>query len=552
MGGSVLYLLSLQPQLRDPHTPKICAKVQRLYDSGENRSILENLVRAWRGIKALPPYHPNSFFCIAGFHGEPFRGPGVTDSKFWGGYCNHGNVLFPTWHRAYLLRLENALRSIPGCENVTLPFWDELLDVEHPVPTILTSPTFDLDGDRINPLYSYTLQESLIENVDNSNSRYTKKAGYETVRYPLAGLVGTEEDEANSEAHNEAYPDAETNIKILNQNVAAWLTENVHIPLDDGVPPTDIPDISSVSARYRRCLEAPNYTVFSNTTSQAKWNEQHHEDSQVVSLESPHNAIHLAVGGFYQKGILNANPIIDANGDMGDNETASFDPIFYFHHCFIDYAFWKWQEYHKKTTPGSLEIMEGYDGTSIGEGEGMPYLPPGTQLDMKTSLYPFRKENQTYYCSDDLVDIRSQLGYQYAHGSLDLVLSAPGRQRDGINLGISKRKRVTNVNRAHYPGSFVIRLFAKNYKGEEFEIDREAILSRRNIAGCANCQNHLEVNPVFPIPASLEAALRGPQRDRPIKYSIKIHTHNSFNDNPVGSPRASPALEDLQIPSSDS
>ena len=44
---------------------------------------------------------------------------------YWGGYCNHGNVLFPTWHRAYLLRLEDALRSILGCADVTLPFWDE-------------------------------------------------------------------------------------------------------------------------------------------------------------------------------------------------------------------------------------------------------------------------------------------------------------------------------------------------------------------------------------------------------------------------------------------
>ena len=53
---------------------------------------------------------------IGGFHGEPFRGPGAQTPTWWGGYCQHGTVLFPTWHRAYLYRLENALRSIPGCE----------------------------------------------------------------------------------------------------------------------------------------------------------------------------------------------------------------------------------------------------------------------------------------------------------------------------------------------------------------------------------------------------------------------------------------------------
>src|SRR3954451_7899270 len=86
---------------------------------------LEDLMRAWKGIKELPPDDPKSFFMIGGYHGEPFRGGGWGNSAYWGGYCNHGNVLFPTWHRVYMLVLEDALRSIPGCEEVTLPFWDE-------------------------------------------------------------------------------------------------------------------------------------------------------------------------------------------------------------------------------------------------------------------------------------------------------------------------------------------------------------------------------------------------------------------------------------------
>jgi tyrosinase len=66
-------------------------------------------MRAWKGIKEKDPNDPNSFFFIAGLHGAPFRGEGATDSRWWGGYCNHGNVLFLTWHRAYLLTLERAL-----------------------------------------------------------------------------------------------------------------------------------------------------------------------------------------------------------------------------------------------------------------------------------------------------------------------------------------------------------------------------------------------------------------------------------------------------------
>ena len=77
-------------------------------------------MRAWKGIKELSPDDPNSFFMLGGYHGEPFRGAGWGSSAYWGGYCNHGNVLFPTWHRVYLLRLEEALRSIPDCADVML------------------------------------------------------------------------------------------------------------------------------------------------------------------------------------------------------------------------------------------------------------------------------------------------------------------------------------------------------------------------------------------------------------------------------------------------
>src|SRR5271156_5437898 len=55
---------------------------------------LDTLIRAFDGIQKLDPKDPDSFFCIAGYHGEPFRGAGWGNSSWWGGYCNHGNVLF--------------------------------------------------------------------------------------------------------------------------------------------------------------------------------------------------------------------------------------------------------------------------------------------------------------------------------------------------------------------------------------------------------------------------------------------------------------------------
>ncbi len=128
-------------------------ELQREYDNG-NTKALEDLMRAWKGIKELPPDHPNSFFIIGGYHGEPFRGAGWGNASYWGGYCNHGNILFPTWHRVYLLRLEQALQSIPGCEDVMLPYWDETSNdsLNNGVPNALTDEYFNLDGKTIpNP-----------------------------------------------------------------------------------------------------------------------------------------------------------------------------------------------------------------------------------------------------------------------------------------------------------------------------------------------------------------------------------------------------------------
>jgi tyrosinase len=69
--------------------------VQVDYEGGDKTG-LETLWQAWKGIKELPPDDQRSFFVIAGYHGEPFRGAGWGTSAYWGGYCNHGNVLFPT------------------------------------------------------------------------------------------------------------------------------------------------------------------------------------------------------------------------------------------------------------------------------------------------------------------------------------------------------------------------------------------------------------------------------------------------------------------------
>ncbi|KAE8423556.1 hypothetical protein BDV36DRAFT_290238 [Aspergillus pseudocaelatus] len=488
---------------------------------------LEKVVKAIHELQKKPPGDANSFFNLAGYHGEPFQGQGTTDPKWWGGYCHHANVLFPTWHRMYLLRYEDAMRTVPGCEDVALPFWDECeLDQNKkpmPIPEVLTREKFRLGNQDIpNPLFSYKLQKELKHEVDGAAHRYSKPLDYQTVRYPRSGLVGNAWDRLATRSQNSDFAHHDWCTILLNRNVSSWLQGNIKITRD-GIKETKIADTTSVLGRYNYCLDASTYTIFSNVTSQKNAPIKTHPPP--TSLESPHNAMHLAVGGFYQPGVYNANEIAGANGDMGDNETASFDPIFFFHHCFVDYVFWLWQRRHGSTT--NLVIDPNDRGAVLQEGVGS--MPPKTKLNMDTDLQPFKKPDQTYWKSKDLVNIEKiegDRGYKYGPGSLDHLASphkpvaSPIRGPEKGDDKVKKVKKIT-VNRAVHRGSFVIRMFAQPPgKMELIEIGREPVLSRWDVEDCDNCRDKLDVDLLVPLTGGMLDYLGEDNKDG--EYGEKI------------------------------
>ncbi|MBC6995823.1 tyrosinase family protein [Neolewinella lacunae] len=502
--------------------------IQELQDRYNNndKGPLEKVMQAWAGIKALPPDDPNSFFVIGGYHGEPFVGAGWGNASYWGGFCNHGNVLFPTWHRAYLVRLEQALQSIPGCEDVMQPYWDETSQdsMENGIPWALTDEFFPRDSTTPNPLRSFVFPAPITDNAIGAGSYdYTKPAGYETVRYPLSGLVGKGDIEATKK-HNSQYPDYQKNVQILNDNIVEWL--NSHIIVDGKPVPTH------VGKKYQDCLLAPNYTVFSNTTSASEHNASITLDPSkkgqpiVVPLESPHNSIHLAVGGYDYPGVYDKSPIDGANGDMGENNTAGLDPIFFFHHCNVDRVFWLWQKFNGHRD--RLEIIDFYPGTNSVDSQGpTPGTAPNSWLTMSSPLDPFRIEENGVsrpVTSLDMVNIEEQLGYTYSVGSLDdeaAFLAAKAAATETAGLPVVQ---ITNVNRAIEGGSFLVAAEAV-IDGKRQVIGHEAVLSRWNVQGCANCQNHLEVRAHFALPqAALPQVLLAHKKDDGVAPRSFDHT----------------------------
>ncbi|KAH6845613.1 tyrosinase [Chaetomium sp. MPI-CAGE-AT-0009] len=505
---------------------------------------MDDLIYAFHAIQNLPTDKPNSFFQIAGLHGEPFRGAGYSNAQWWGGYCHHGNILFPTWHRAYVLRLEKALQSqVPG---VMMAYWDELAASEtgepNDIPHIFLEETYTWRTDKYgspnvssipNPLYSYRFQRTVGDTrASFPDADYTKPKGYQTVRFPYSGLVGPSDVsvQAATASHNALMDElnklqAGTTDKLLNTNVKTWLTAPVYT--------TSNGKTHKASARehYMQSLRAPNYTVYSNTTSAQRWNEEHGDDPRftvVWPIESPHNAIHLAVGGIQVPG-QDVSFVPGANGDMGENETASFDPIFFFHHCFIDRMFWWWQKRNKHET-GLGEVIDGYPGTNSVDAQGpTPGIAGGTWLSLDTPLAPFKKgdlnigpakDASSLVNSKDVVNI-NDLGYMYSLPDPRLALPT---------LPPHPHLSVGGINRAAISGSFAVSAWAfSSNVSQPMLVGVVPVLSRWHTAGCANCQNHLEVRAHFPLVGYSKDEAEG------TAFEVRVHTR----DNPGGAPTQS-------------
>lgn len=505
-------------------TRRSLLEIQTNFDNKTDTKTLENLMTAWAGIQKRDASDPNSFFALAGIHGEPFRGAGFGSSAWWGGWCNHGNVLFPTWHRMYLMKVEAALQSIAGCENVMLPYWDETDDftLAHGIPACLTDESFTFsNGNRIaNPLRSFMFPLNITDNVSTdqeggNGGLYSKSAGYTTVRYPYSGLMGTPADQTVTKVHNGQWNQSEAT-SVLNQNLLNWLNLPVVFQPDNvNVPPSNK---GLILSEYQSCLDAPNYTVFSNTTSAQNYNDLAVPHAvPVVPLEQPHNDIHVALGGVDITTVIAQNidlsPIVGANGDMGENDTASFDPIFFFHHANVDRMFWVWQK--KTGNVDALDIIPQYPGTNSVDSQGpTPGVPGNAWLSMASPLMPFMDASGKVAVSSDVVNIEKQLNYTYTIGSLDqaewpsVARASAQKMLDVTDGGSGRVLVVTGANKAAVSGSFLIAGYA-TVKGKKSLVGVQSVLSRNAIQGCANCQTHLNVKAHFSLnhlPQSVFAA----------------------------------------------
>jgi tyrosinase len=142
--------------------PPVAADAQRVRKDSNtlDPDSIKLLKTAFEGIMGLPVDDPKSYFAQAGIHWLP---PPT--------FCLHHENRYNPWHRTYLHSFEDALRSIPACADVTLPYWD----ITSPIPDFLYQPPFD----------KYTLPRRIGEDFD---------AGYVTSRYTASEVINNVEE----------------------------------------------------------------------------------------------------------------------------------------------------------------------------------------------------------------------------------------------------------------------------------------------------------------------------------------------------------------------
>ena len=89
---------------------------------------IDKLKTCFSAMMAKDPTDPDSYFQVAAIHWFP---PPT--------YCVHHDHRYNPWHRNYLERFEDAMRKVPGCDQITLPYWDILSNI----PDFLLQPPFD-------------------------------------------------------------------------------------------------------------------------------------------------------------------------------------------------------------------------------------------------------------------------------------------------------------------------------------------------------------------------------------------------------------------------
>ncbi|KAL3472854.1 hypothetical protein BJX99DRAFT_261920 [Aspergillus californicus] len=352
----------------------------------------------------IDPKERDSYFQIAGIHGMPYTSwdePKATAKEVHRkGYCVHANCLFPLWHRPYLLLYEQRIYEIminqiiptlqvsPAKKEIfrqdastwRLPYWDW---AKHPkIPQLLSRPTLKMsvDGQIIekgNPLSQFRMPGG--QKMGDYQVELLKWFEFDQ---PLYYNECTATSRCPTEQQREPTSDTWRNGIVNNDKVNEFLNEQPSI--------TGFAYGEATEMVYRLLTYPVDFVTFATTARDADASSASKTKvTEDMNIEFIHNNIHYWVGG--------------DGGHMSQIPVATFDPVFWFHHCNLDRLFAIWQTLNPEKW-FNADKTRPFDMKTIGMGK---------IITNKTPFRPFHKDTAgTLWTPDDARDW-FKLGYTY-------------------------------------------------------------------------------------------------------------------------------------------
>jgi tyrosinase len=347
-----------------------------------------NLLNAFKGIMDLPNDHPNSFYTLGGIHWYP----GNT-------YCEHHIHPFLAWHRAYILQFENALRSIKGCENVTLPYWDISDDT---YPEIFSEGPF---------IASHPQDKKPIPSSYKLPTKFIKD-------YPNEVTYGSIKEDGSI---------IRNNATVYNENKWKYIRDANHDP-------------TNINKVYLdKIIQLPFWNAFNGLNKSGNYVASE-------SLMHAHDMIH------------NSNGATTANQDV-----TGFEPVFWLFHANWDRLMWQWQKLHHTTNVDDFKknVKACGDSTDWIDGVGLNKLDPFTKsLGLTVDKTINLNDMGINYVEPALPLTKPEI---FSTDEVSLHRSANKGQSNKSVFTVGNMSyvslRVKDVNRLKIPGSFTVSLY---------------------------------------------------------------------------------------------
>ncbi|KAK1689535.1 common central domain of tyrosinase-domain-containing protein [Colletotrichum godetiae] len=454
---------------------------------------LSLFIQALRAFQSMDFRDQLSYYRIAGIHGLPATswdndpipievtnsyGPNYPDHTpdF---YCPHNTLIFPTWHRAYLLLFEQRLWEIMTKEIVPaappsaqqqwmteanawrMPYWDWAGIPS--VPDVASTPTITIqmpDGtsqEDWNPLYQFSTA-----NMTQFKSASMKPLFSDQKAFGEFAIV----DEPPT---NQTYATSRWGLDnpITTQQVSGIVNNQaVNIALQKPLwaNVTNAGGLYGTFAEQVSRLFVP--TNFDNFAEFATTAHGGQGPAAYLSVEMLHNCIHDFTGGvgwtpnMPPLGSENPPPPdVDsadpppkyAYGHMTDLGLAAFDPIFWLHHCNVD---------------RQLAIFQSLNSVPWWSGQNVTSDPASD-----APLYPFHSDTNFGHWTSDALQAWTKLGYTYDDLSPKAGSNAPtatpeeviGRLTAKYGVLRSLLKEVSHKNIAGLDNDFIINVLYNRY-----------------------------------------------------------------------------------------